>query len=150
MRMIPARIVPFWTIRTEYFVLRTLPRFASLNPAVLVKSNRLNLLRFWLRAKIRVLRLDFLNSLRIRLFLRIQLVSWRIRPVWLWRASRPVVLLTLISGSWTRRLIRILRFIGRAALFVGLLCLFPVGVRVTWLSSGNLRCGVRLVRGFAG
>src|SRR5262249_743450 len=67
MRMIPTRVVPFRVIRTEYFVVRTLPAIASFNPMVLVESNRWNLLRFWLRAKVRVLRFDLLHLLRSRL-----------------------------------------------------------------------------------
>jgi len=49
MRSIPALIVPFRMIRTEYFVLLTLPAIASLNPIVLVERDRRNLLRLWLR-----------------------------------------------------------------------------------------------------
>ena len=67
MRMIPARIVPFRMIRTEYFVLGTLPVFTSFNPMVLVESNRLNLLRFRLCTEARVLRFDLLHLLRIGL-----------------------------------------------------------------------------------
>src|SRR5262245_34079783 len=67
MRMIPARIVPFWTIRTEHFILLTLPAIASFNPMVLVESNRLNLLRLWLRAEVRALRFGLLHLLRSRL-----------------------------------------------------------------------------------
>jgi hypothetical protein len=47
--------------------LRTLPPIASFNPTVLVKGNRWNLLRLWLRTKIRVLRLDLLHLLRFGL-----------------------------------------------------------------------------------
>jgi hypothetical protein len=65
--MIPALIVPFWMIRTECFVLVALPAIASFNPMVLVESNRLNLLRFWLCTEARVLRFDLLHLLRIRL-----------------------------------------------------------------------------------
>ncbi len=68
--MIPALVVPFWMIRTEYFVLVALPVFASFNPMVLVESNRLDLLRLWLCTEARVLRLDLLHLLRIR-FLRL-------------------------------------------------------------------------------
>src|SRR4029453_5331813 len=67
MRVIPARIVPFRTIRTEYFVVRTLPLITSLNPIILVESNRLNLLRLWLCTEARVLRFDLLHLLRIGL-----------------------------------------------------------------------------------
>src|SRR5262249_16537169 len=67
MRMIPTRVVPFRVIRTEYFVVRTLPAIASFNPMVLVESNRWNLLRFWLRTKVLVLRFDLLHLLRSRL-----------------------------------------------------------------------------------
>jgi hypothetical protein len=59
--------VPFRTIRAEYFVLLTLPLIASLNPIILVEGSRRNLLRLWLRTKIRVLRFDLLNLLRIGL-----------------------------------------------------------------------------------
>ena len=45
----------------------TLPAIASFNPMVLVESNRLNLLRFWLCAETRVLRFDLLHLLRIGL-----------------------------------------------------------------------------------
>src|SRR6266511_5372108 len=69
MRSIPALIVPFRMIRAEYFVLRTLPLIASLNPIVLVEGNRRNLVRLWLRAEIRVLRFDLLHLLRIGLCL---------------------------------------------------------------------------------
>src|SRR5262249_30816420 len=122
----------------------------SADPVALIKRCGRDLIWSWLRAKIRVLRFDFLNGLRIRLFLRIQLVNWRIRPVYLWRTCSPVVLLTLVSGSWTRRLVSGFSFIRRVALFVPLLYLFPAGVRVTWLFAGNLRRGVRFVGGFAG
>src|SRR5262249_32864423 len=53
-------------IRTEYLVLRTLPAIASFNPRILVEGNRWNLLRLWLRTKVRVLRLDLLHLLRSR------------------------------------------------------------------------------------
>src|SRR4029453_8252736 len=62
-RSIPALIAPFRTIRAEYFVLRTLPLFAPLNPITLVEANRRNLLRLWLRAEISVLRFVFLPVL---------------------------------------------------------------------------------------
>src|SRR5439155_10261164 len=65
-RPIPTLIVPFRMIRAEYVVLRTLPLIASLNPIVLIVGNRRNLLRLWLRTKVRVLRLDLL-SLRLDL-----------------------------------------------------------------------------------
>src|SRR5262249_22043155 len=65
--MIPARIVPFRMVRTEYFVLGALPVFASFNPMVLVESNRLNLLRFRLCTEACVLRFDLLHLLRSRL-----------------------------------------------------------------------------------
>src|SRR5205085_52471 len=68
MRFIPTLIVPFRMVRTEHLVLLTLPAIASLNPVVLVESNRWNLLRFWLRAEVRVLRFDLLHLLRSRLF----------------------------------------------------------------------------------
>src|SRR5437773_12478106 len=55
MRMVPALIVPFRMIRTEYFVLLTLPAIASLNPIILVVGNRRNLLRLWLCVEFRVL-----------------------------------------------------------------------------------------------
>src|SRR5438034_5473129 len=77
MRSIPAPIVPFRMIRAEYFVLRTLPLFASLDPIILIECNRRNLLRLWLRMEARVLRFHLLYLLRIRLL--------RPRP----RRSRP-------------------------------------------------------------
>ncbi len=90
--MIPTLIVPFWTIRPEYFVLRTLPRFASLNPAILVKRNRLNLLRLRLCTEVRVLRFDLLHLLWFWLFrlgsrrsLRGLLAGWR---SWSWPSWR--------------------------------------------------------------
>ncbi len=55
-------------IRAEYFVLRTLPVITSLNPIILFVGNRRNLLRFWLRTEVRVLRFDLLHLLRIGLF----------------------------------------------------------------------------------
>src|SRR5439155_1138153 len=66
-RPIPTLIVPFRMIRAEYVVLRTLPLIASLNPIVLIVRDRRNLLRLWLRAEVRVLRLDLLHLLRIGL-----------------------------------------------------------------------------------
>src|SRR6266480_3730045 len=77
-RPIPTLIVPFRMIRAEYVVLRTLPLIASLNPIVLIVGNRRNLLRLWLRTKVRVLRLDLL-SLRLDLLhlLRIGLLPAR-------------------------------------------------------------------------
>src|SRR2546422_1514239 len=90
MRSVPALIVPFRTIRSEYFVLRPLPAFASLNPTALVKRNRRNLLRFWLRTEVRVLRFDLLHLLRIGLLrlgphisLRVLLAGWQ---SWSWRS----------------------------------------------------------------
>src|SRR5207244_8430618 len=67
MRSIPALIVPFRMIRAEHLVLRALPALTSLNPTALVKRNRRNLLRLWLRAEVRVLRFDLLHLLRVRL-----------------------------------------------------------------------------------
>src|SRR4029077_18902277 len=84
MRMIPALIVPFRMIRTEYFVLLALPAIASFNPMILIEGNRWNLLRLWLRTKIRVLRLDLLHLLRLgllrlapRITLRVLLAACR-------------------------------------------------------------------------
>src|SRR5438552_2276205 len=84
MRSIPTLIVPFRMIRTEYFVLRTLPAITSFDPIVLVESNRRNLLRLWLCTKGRVLRFDLLHLLRVRLLHRahpygplILLAGWR-------------------------------------------------------------------------
>src|SRR5438270_13084224 len=68
MRMIPTLIVPFRMIGTEYFVLLALPVFTSFDMMVLVESNRLNLLRFWLRVEVCVLRFDLLHLLWFRLF----------------------------------------------------------------------------------
>src|SRR5262249_45004868 len=67
MRSMPGLFVPFRMIRTEYFILCTLPLITSFNSMVLVESNRWNLLRFWFRAKVRVLRFDLLHLLRSRL-----------------------------------------------------------------------------------
>src|SRR5206468_7035364 len=78
MRMVPALIVPFRMIGAEYFVSRTLPLFASLNPIILVVGNRRNLLRLWLRTEVRVLRFNLLNLLRIRLLRLRPCVSLRI------------------------------------------------------------------------
>src|SRR5689334_17150642 len=61
MRMIPAGVVPFRMIRTEHFILLPLPVLASFNPTVLVECDRLNLLRFRLRAEVRMLRFDLLH-----------------------------------------------------------------------------------------
>src|SRR4029077_5704805 len=79
MQMIPALIVPFRMIRTEYFVLLTLPVITSFNPMILIEGNRRNLLWLWLRTKVRVLRLDLLHLLRFGLFRldpRISLRFW--------------------------------------------------------------------------
>src|SRR5207249_10409645 len=67
MRVIPALIVPFRMIRAEYFVLLTLPVFASFNAMILIVGNRRNLLRLRLRTEVRVLRFDLLHLLRVRL-----------------------------------------------------------------------------------
>src|SRR5207249_5145644 len=80
MRMVPALIVPFRMIRTEYFVSRTLPLFASLNPIILVVGNRRNLLRLWLRTEVRVLRFDLLHLLWSRLLRSGARISLRILP----------------------------------------------------------------------
>src|SRR5438445_5329902 len=74
-RPIPALIVPFRMIRAEYVVLRTLPLVASLNPIVLIVRDRRNLLRLWLRAEVRVLLLDLLHLLRMRLLRRGRRIS---------------------------------------------------------------------------
>src|ERR1043166_5462730 len=68
MRMVPALVVPFRMIRAKYLVLLTLPAIASFNPMVLVESNRLHLLWFWLCTEVRVLRLDLLHLLWFGLF----------------------------------------------------------------------------------
>src|SRR4029450_9325326 len=65
--MIPPLIVPFRMIRAEYLVMLALPAITSFNPMVLVESNRLNLLRLWLCAEVRMLRFDLLHLLRIGL-----------------------------------------------------------------------------------
>src|SRR6266513_476917 len=75
--MVPTLIVPFRMIRTEYFVLRTLPAITSFDPIVLVESNRRNLLRLWLCTEGRVLRFDLLHLLRVRLLHRAHPRSWR-------------------------------------------------------------------------
>src|SRR6476619_3617860 len=62
--------MPFRVIGAEYFILRTLPAFTSLNPIILVVGDGRNLLRLWLRTKIRVLRLDLLYFLLIGLLFR--------------------------------------------------------------------------------
>src|SRR4030095_6570210 len=84
--MVPARIVPFRMVRTEHFILLTLPAIASFNTMVLVESNRLNLLRLRLRLEVRALRFDLLHLLRSRLLhlgpcisLRVLLASCRSR-----------------------------------------------------------------------
>src|SRR5204863_9293764 len=94
-RVIPALIVPFRMIRAEHFVLRTLPMFGSLNPIILVVGNRRNLLRFWLRTEVRVLRFNLLHLLRSRLLrlapsirLHILLASYLPRRSGTCRASR--------------------------------------------------------------
>src|SRR5207249_1782847 len=78
MRMIPARIVPFRMIGTEYFVLVPLPVFTSFDMMVLVESNRLNLLRFWLRVEVCVLRFDLLHLLWFGLFRLYPRISLRL------------------------------------------------------------------------
>jgi hypothetical protein len=65
-------------IRTEYFVLRTLPLIASLNSIILVEGNRRNLLRLWLCTEVRVLRFDLLHLLRIGLLRRAGPFSLRV------------------------------------------------------------------------
>src|SRR5438309_1383088 len=78
MRAVPAPIMPFWMIRSEYFVLRPLPALASLNPITLVERDRRNFVRSRLGFEIHVLLfdllhllLDLLHLLRIRLDRRI-------------------------------------------------------------------------------
>src|SRR5713101_9042714 len=78
MRAVPAPIMPFRMIRSEYFVLRPLPALASLNPITLVERDRRNFVGSRLCAKIHVLLfdllhllLDLLHLLRIRLDRRI-------------------------------------------------------------------------------
>src|SRR5213592_2254591 len=82
--------MPFRMIRAEYLVMLTLPAITSFNPIILVESNRLNLLRLWLRTETRVLRFDLLHLLRIgllplgpRFSLRVLLAGWR---SWSWRS----------------------------------------------------------------
>ena len=62
--------MPFRAIGTEYFILGPLPAFTSLNPVILIVGDGRNLLRLWLRTKIRVLRLDLLHLLLIGLLFR--------------------------------------------------------------------------------
>src|SRR2546423_12338237 len=77
----------FGMIRAEHFVLRTLPPIASLNPIILVEGNRRNLLRLWLRTKVRVLRLDLLHLLRIRLLRLGPSISLRVLLAGCWRSG---------------------------------------------------------------
>src|SRR5512132_1301739 len=67
--MIPPLIVPSRMIRAAYLVTLALPAITSFNPMVVIKSNRLYLLRLWLCAEARVLRFDLLHLLRIGLLL---------------------------------------------------------------------------------
>src|SRR5947207_2715229 len=122
--MIPARIVPLGTIRTEYFIVRTLPVFASFNPMVLVESNRLNLLRLRLRTKARVLRFNLLHLLRIgllrlgsRISLHVLLVGWRSRRSF---------------TGFSRRLLHALTWLALLNL------LFPAVRRHSRRSTGNI------------
>ena len=72
-------------IRTVYFVLRTLPAIASLNPIIYAERDWRNLVRPRLRAKIHVLMfdllrllLDLLHLLRIGLRRRARRIGGRI------------------------------------------------------------------------
>src|SRR5438876_12191493 len=141
MRSIPALIVPFRMIRTEYFVLRTLPAITSLNPIILIIGNRRNLLRLWLCTEVRVLRFDLLHLLRIRLLLCARrfnsLVGWR---SWSWRSCSRRRLCR--SGFrrcfciWERRFHSFPAFLR---------LLFRTGRRRTGRLTGNIRfrCGSR-------
>src|SRR5207302_9557345 len=78
MRAVPAPIMPFRMIRSDYFVLRTLPALASLIPITLVERDRRNFVRSRLGFEIHVLLfdllhllLDLLHLLRIRFDCRI-------------------------------------------------------------------------------
>src|SRR5207237_2225466 len=78
MRAVPAPIMPFRMIRSEYFVLRPLPALASLNPITLVERDRWNFVGSRLCFEIHVLLfdllhllLDLLHLLRIRFDCRI-------------------------------------------------------------------------------
>src|SRR4030095_4915387 len=102
--MVPARIVPFRMVRTEHFILLTLPAIASFNTMVLVESNRLNLLRLRLRLEVRALRFDLLHLLRSRLLhlgpcisLRVLLASCRSRRSCAGFCHRLLHTLTLLS-----------------------------------------------------
>src|ERR1700731_3124088 len=96
MRPIPTLVVPFRMIRSEYFVLRTLPAIASFNSIALAERDRGNPVRSRLRAETCVLRLDLLHLLRIRLLDRGPRISRRVllagcgRDCWscIWRSRR--------------------------------------------------------------
>ena len=63
-------------VRTVYFVLRTLPAFASLDPIALTEGDRWNFVRPRLRAEVHMLLLDLLHLLLDLLhLLRIGLLS---------------------------------------------------------------------------
>src|SRR5437762_11146667 len=141
MRSVPALIVPFRTIRAEYFVLRTLPAFASLNPTALIKRNRRNLLRLWLCTEVRVLRFDLLHLLRVRL-LRCacrfnSLAGWR---SWSWRSYSRLRLCRCRRGF--RRCLRICgrRFHSFSPLLRLLLC---TGCRRAGRLTGDARLCTR-------
>src|SRR5262245_64635550 len=101
--MVPIAIVPLRIVGTEDLILRALPLLASADAAALIERYRRDLIRFWLRAKTRVLRFDSLDPLRIRSFLRIQLVRLGVRLVRL-RRSCSTGLLTLARGRKSTRL----------------------------------------------
>src|SRR4029453_14604007 len=118
-RVVPVSVVPLRMVGTEDLILGALPAFASADAVALIKRCGRDLIRSWLRTKTRVLRLDSLDRLRIRLFLRIRLVTRRVGLVSLRTPSRGVP--NCACGSRTRRLIRGLSFIRCAALFLALL-----------------------------
>src|SRR2546425_5891091 len=63
MRAVPDAVVPFRMIRSEYFVLWTLPAIASFNPKIHVECDRWNFVRSRLRFEIHVLLFDLLHLL---------------------------------------------------------------------------------------
>src|SRR5438874_13315885 len=101
-------------VRTEDLIFWALPLFASADAVALVERYGRDLIWSWLRAKISVLGLDFLDGLRIRLFrlrirlvhLRIRLVSLQIRLVSLRRGCTSRGLPNRAGGSRARWLIR--------------------------------------------
>src|ERR1043165_2847827 len=142
MRMIPPLIMQFRMIGTEYCVLVALPVFASFNVMVLVESNRLNLLRFWLRVEVCVLRFDLLHLLWFGLF---RLYSRISLGVLLARCRRWLHFICLSS----RRISRCFRccggFVHTFSLLLSLLCPLLLSLLFPFLLSLLLRIGCRSV-----